>query len=133
MRVTLMTLGVVALASAVALSWWLLSGTTDVSSRPQVTRWHRLDHQLEIREGQLVGLANHEPFAWNDVHVEIGEGNESFPCPTLPSVGSGQSIRIQSSRCRSAEGLAPSRICVVRVAAQEGRIISAFEPCLPGQ
>ncbi len=137
MRIAMMALGTVALASAVILSWWFLSGRPDVSSAihpsgPDTqTRTTRLDHRLETNGNRLIGLVNQEPFTWTDVHLEIGDGHESFQCPTLPTIGSGHLIRVQGYLCRSAVGLVPVRICVVRVAAREGRIISALEPCLP--
>ena len=125
-------LGAVALVMAVFF-WWLHTAPPwpappEGEARPRT----RLQYRLDVtRVGRLIGLVNEDRSAWNDVHVEIGEGMESFQCPTLARIDSGQTLRLESPSCRSAAGRMPSRICVVRVAAREGQITSAFEPCLP--
>ncbi len=77
----------------------------------------------------VIGVVNHEPFAWNDVSVEIGDGGESFQCPGLSAVGSGYIVTIDSRACRSSDGSVPQHVCVVRVTARQGGITYALEPC----
>ena len=91
----------------------------------------RLSYRFDIAsDGRLIGVVNQDAFAWNDVHVQIGAGTESFECPTLPTIETGQALHLNGVSCRSAGGLAPPRICVVTVIAQEGHMTSAFEPCV---
>jgi hypothetical protein len=86
-----------------------------------------------MRERGVIDIVNQDPFPWTDVHVEIGEGAESFECQASPTIGVGHTLVVRSRLCRSSDGHAPIRVCVVRVAAKEGAIISGLEPCAPVQ
>lgn len=129
--------GAVVFAIAVSFSWWLHSATTSSPLRSttsetqrEAARAPRLNYRFDVTgEGRLVGLVNQDPFSWNDVHVEIGAGLESFQCPMSPTIEGGHTLHLNGALCHSAGGAVPSRICVVRVNAREGQIVSAFEPC----
>jgi hypothetical protein len=86
-----------------------------------------------MKERGAIDVVNQDRFAWTDVHVEVGEGYESFRCPAVPSIGSGHSLTVLTSSCRSPDQHVPMHVCVVRVTAKEGGIVSALEPCLPVQ
>src|SRR3954466_4710615 len=134
MRVPVMAVGGTALAIAASSVWWFHSVTADVPLWPKDNTQRppqRLSYTLDTApKGRVTGLVNQDRFAWNDVRVEIGEHQKSFRCPTIPTVGSGQTVHVRSSACRSADGSVPMIICVVRLAAKEGSIVSGFEPCL---
>jgi hypothetical protein len=94
----------------------------------------RLDYQIDTTRGNgLIAIVNQERHAWNDVHVETADHDESFQCPALPTIGSGHTLMIQTVLCRSSDGHVPMHVCVVRVRAQEGGITTGLEPCVSVQ
>jgi len=136
-----MALGGAALAIAVFCAWWLHAGPIALPLPPPLlekntvaTPPRRLMYRLNtIWESGVIDIVNQDRFTWTDVHVEVGEGYESFQCPALPTIGSGHTLIVQSRLCRSSDGHVPMHVCVVRVAAKEGGITSGLEPCAPVQ
>ena len=140
MRVKILALGTAALATAILCAWWLHSVTISQplpppspeqqSAMSQTRDLRRLNYKIDTISGNgVIGIVNQESFAWNDVHVEVGEGDELFQCPVLPIVGSGHTLTIQSRLCRSADGHVPTHVCVVRMTAKQGVVASGLEPC----
>jgi hypothetical protein len=138
--VKIIVLGGSALAIAVSFAWWLHSVTLSTPVPPPSSRQTsarmltvppaRLNFEIDTTTGNgVIGIVNREPFAWRDIRVEVGQGSESFQCPALPTVGSGHTLIIQTHLCRSPAGLLPTQVCVVRVAAEQGGLVCAFEPC----
>jgi hypothetical protein len=94
----------------------------------------RLRYHIDATGGNgMIAIVNEDRYAWNDVHVEIGDGDATFQCPALPTVSSGHNLRIQGGLCRSSNGHVPMQVCVVHVVAKEGRITCGLEPCVPAQ
>jgi hypothetical protein len=92
----------------------------------------RLSYHIDTARGNgTIDVVNQEQFAWSDVSVEVGEGYKWFNCPTLPAVERGHILVIESRGCRSSDGHVPTHVCIVRVAAEQGRITSGLEPCVP--
>jgi hypothetical protein len=139
LRVKIIALGSAALAIAAFCAGWLHLVTISrpsVPPSPELTaapapHLRRLNYHMDTTRGnELIAIVNQEPYAWNDVHVAISEGDESFQCPALPTVGSGHTLTIQTVFCRSPDGRVPMHVCVVRVTAEEGGIASGLEPCV---
>jgi hypothetical protein len=136
-----MALGGVALAIAMFCAWWLRPVPIAVPSPAALLKTnvaamppHRLTYHLDaLWEPGVLDIVNQDPFEWNDVHVDIGDGDESFQCPALPTIKSGHTLSVQSRLCRSSDGRMPTHVCVVRLAAKEGGITSGLEPCAPVQ
>jgi hypothetical protein len=141
LRVTIVALGGAALTSAALSVWWLRSPAIAIPSPPSLSEKHtaaappgRLAYRLDtMREHGVIAIVNQDRFSWTDVHVEIGEGFESFQCPSSSTIGIGYTLVVQGRLCRSSDGHVPMSVCVVRVAAKEGAITSGFEPCAPVQ
>jgi hypothetical protein len=138
LRVKVIALGSAVLTITVFGAWWLHSVTMLPLAPPppeQKTTMmpphlRRLNYHIDIVNG-VFGVVNNERFAWNDVDVEIGDGDETFQCPGLSAVGRGQTFIIDSRACRSSDGSVPMHVCVVRVTARQGGITYGLEPCAP--
>jgi hypothetical protein len=140
LRAKIIVLWTAALATALSCVWWLYSETVlppllppspernrTVARSPDL---QRLNYKIDTITGTgVIGIVNEESFAWNDVHVDVGEGDRLFQCPVLPTVGSGHTVVIQSRLCRSADGRLPSYVCFVRIVAKQGQVATGIEPC----
>jgi hypothetical protein len=141
LRVKIIALGSAALAIAVFCGWLhsmtmrlLLPPLPEQKTLTPPPQFRPLNYHIDtaMRNG-AIGIVNQEHFAWNDVHVEIADGHESFQCPAVPTVESGHTLIIEGRLCRSSSGHMPTHVCVVRVAAKQGRITNGLEPCAPVQ
>jgi hypothetical protein len=72
--------------------------------------------------------SNHDPFAWTNVQVEIGDPNAPFTCPTTHMVPPEYQLRVVIGECRDSSGRPATEGSVVRVNADQGGITSAMEP-----
>ena len=82
------------------------------------------------RGNGLIVIVNRDQFTWKDVRVEVSQySSESFQCPASPTVETGQTLIIQTPLCRASDGHLPTRVCSVRVAAEQGGIALNLEPC----
>ena len=62
-----------------------------------MTPLRRLTNRLDpIWERGVIEIVNQDRFAWNDVHVEVGEGHQSFQCPASPTIGSGHRVYLEA-------------------------------------
>ena len=132
-RITAIALGSVALNVAVSSVWCHCSKTMVPPAPPAQKRAarasvHRLKYGMDTTESGAIRIVNQELFAWTDVHVEVGD-DESYGCPTLSTIQPGHALVIRVDSCGSAGGHIPTHICVTRVLATQGQIISALEPC----
>src|SRR6266568_7299582 len=140
LRIKVIALADVALAIIVSSVWWFHSVTISLPLPPlspkknTATAPHlrRLNFRIDTTTGPgPIAIVNQGQFAWNEVLVEVSDGDGLFQCPALPVVGTGHTVMIRNELCRSTDGYVPTHVCLVRVAAREGGITLGLEPCLP--
>jgi hypothetical protein len=94
----------------------------------------RLTYELktDYSSGEIV-IVNRDRRQWTHVHAEVGEGFASVQCPVPETIEPDQEVRLFLARCRSADGKGLQEAWVVRIAANEGGIVSGIEPGVPAR
>jgi hypothetical protein len=85
-------MGGAGLAVALAFAWWLHPVTISRPAPPPSARHTtapirsvpppHLNFEFDTTSGNgMIGIVNREPFAWREVRVEVGHGDELASCP----------------------------------------------------